>query len=106
MCVSISRLRVDADAADGLVAAFRRRARFVDLQVLQSDRDPTDVLMVSRWQDRMSFASYKRSDAHRAPHGRIERDLKAAVRPERLEHLHAIPAVVAVEHPEYRAVAE
>jgi heme-degrading monooxygenase HmoA len=46
--VSLSRLRVEEDRAQELVAAFRRRARlvddadgFVDLQVWRSDRDPS-----------------------------------------------------------------
>jgi heme-degrading monooxygenase HmoA len=59
MYVSVSRLRVPAERAPDLVAAFRRRARlvdtaegFVDLQVWQSDRDSTELMMVSRWRDR------------------------------------------------------
>ena len=73
MYVSVSRLRVAAERAPELVAAFRRRAHlvdtaegFVDLQVWQSDRDPTELMMVSRC---------------------------AAIRLERLEHLHTYEVV-------------
>lgn len=111
--VSISRLRVDAAAADDLVEAFRSRARlvddvdgFVDLQVLQSDRDPSEVLMLSRWRDRACFAAYMRSDAHRASHGRIGPALKSSIHPQRVEHLHHLPGVTDVEHAEYEVVAE
>src|SRR3954454_16067521 len=62
MYVSMSRLRVEAAESDALVAAFRRRAPlvdrvegFVDLEVWRSDRDPEEVLMVSRWRDRAAF---------------------------------------------------
>jgi heme-degrading monooxygenase HmoA len=67
MYVSMSRLRVAAAQSDALVAAFRRRAHlvdgahgFVDLQVWRSDRDPEEVLMVSRWRDRAAFTAYMR----------------------------------------------
>ncbi len=113
MYVSISRLRVDATAADQLVEAFRGRARlvdqvdgFVDLQVLQSDRDATEVLMVSRWRDRPAFAAYMRSDAHRASHGRIDPALESAIHPERVEHLHDLSGVTELDHAEYEVVAE
>src|SRR5215213_9177865 len=63
MYVSMSRLRVDAGHSDALVAAFRRRAHlvdgvdgFVDLEVWRSDRDPAEILMVSRWRDRARAA--------------------------------------------------
>ncbi len=95
--VSLSRLRVPVDRADELVAAFRRRVRlvdrsegFVDLQVWQSDRDPGELTMVSRWTDRASFTSYMRSPDHRASHDRIDPDLDAVIKLERLEHLHVV----------------
>src|SRR5918995_4726549 len=95
MYVSVSRLRVPAERAPELVAAFRRRAHlvdaadgFVDLQVWQSDRDRTELMMVSRWRDRASFTAYMRSPAHRISHERIDPDLQAAISLERLEHLH------------------
>jgi heme-degrading monooxygenase HmoA len=100
MYVSVSRLRVTEERAPELVAAFRRRAHlvdradgFVDLQVWQSDRDPTELMMVSRWRDRACFSAYMRSGAHRASHARIDPDLDAAIRLERLEHLHTYEIV-------------
>lgn len=113
MYVSISRLRVEAAAADTLVAAFRHRAHlvddvdgFADLQVLQSDRDPTEVLLLSRWRDRAAFAAYMRSDAHRSSHDRIDPALGAAIHPERVEHLHLLSGVTDAGHAEYEVVAE
>jgi heme-degrading monooxygenase HmoA len=100
MYVSMSRLRIPPDDAPALVSAFRRRARlvddadgFVDLQVWQSDRDPGEVLMVSRWRDRDAFKAYMRSAAHRTSHERIPPDLKAVIALERLEHLHTYEVV-------------
>jgi heme-degrading monooxygenase HmoA len=100
MYVAVSRLRVAADRAPELVAAFRRRAHlvdvaegFVDLEVWQSDRDPTELLMVSRWRDRACFTAYMRSPAHRASHDRIDPTLNAAIKLERLEHLHTYEVV-------------
>ena len=100
MYVSMSRLRVDEDRADELVAAFRGRLGlvdgfdgFVDLQVWRSDRDPGEVLMVSRWRDRAAFTAYMRSAEHRRSHERIAPELDAAIRLERLEHLHTYEVV-------------
>ena len=100
MYVSVSRLRVAPDRAPELVAAFRRRAHlvesaegFVDLQVWQSDRDPTELMMVSRWRDRRCFTAYMRSPAHRVSHERIDPGLNAAIELERLEHLHTYEVV-------------
>jgi heme-degrading monooxygenase HmoA len=100
MYVSMSRLRVPADRAPSLVAAFRRRVGlvdgadgFVDLQVWQSDRDPGELVMVSRWRDRAAFTSYMRSEEHQISHGRIDPALQAAIRLERLEHLHTYEVV-------------
>ena len=96
----MSRLRVAAERSDALIAAFRERARlvddadgFVDLQVWRSDRDPEEVLMVSRWRDRSAFTAYMRSTEHRFSHDRIDPDLKAAIKLERLEHLHTYEVV-------------
>jgi heme-degrading monooxygenase HmoA len=50
---------------------------------------------VSRWRDRGAFTAYMRSNDHRFSHERIAGDLKAAIRLERLEHLHAGYEVVA-----------
>jgi heme oxygenase (mycobilin-producing) len=100
MYVSMSRLRVAEDRADDLVAAFRARSRlvdgfagFVDLQVWRSDRDPGEVLMVSRWDTREHFRDYMRSREHRISHGRIDSGLQDAIRLERLEHLHTYDVV-------------
>ena len=100
MYVSLSRLRVDAAHADRLVEAFRGRVGlvddadgFVDLEVWRSDRDAREVVMVSRWRDRDAFRAYMRSDAHRISHDRIPAELEAAIRLERLEHLHTFDVV-------------
>ena len=100
MYVSMSRLRVKSERSDELVAAFQRRAGlveshagFVDLQVWRSDRDPAEVLMVSRWRDRDAFKAYMRSADHRASHDRIDGTLKDAISLERLEQLHTYEVV-------------
>jgi heme-degrading monooxygenase HmoA len=100
MYVSLSRLRIPAERADALVRAFRRRVRlvdhadgFIDLQVWQSDRDPSELIMVSRWRDRAAFTAYMRSDAHRISHDRIPPELQAAIKLEKLEHLHTYEVV-------------
>ena len=92
MYVSMSRLRVPAARAPELVRAFRNRAHlvdgadgFVDLQVWRSDRDPGEIVMVSRWRDRAAFTTYMRSAAHRMSHARIDPDLHPAIRLERLQ---------------------
>ena len=96
----MSRLRVSSERSDDLVAAFRARAGlvdafegFVDLQVWRSDRDPTEVLMVSRWASREHFKAYMRSAAHRVSHDRIDPAVKEAIRLERLEHLQGYEVV-------------
>ena len=98
----MSRLRVEPERAPELVEAFRRRAGrveraegFVDLQVWQSDRDTSELLMVSRWRDRACFTTYMRSEDHRRSHERIDPSLKDAIVLERLEHLHSTYDVVA-----------
>lgn len=100
MYVSMSRLRVAHDRSDDLIAAFRRRAHlvdsapgFIDLEVWRSDRDPDEVLMVSRWRDRAAFTAYMRSAEHRVSHDRIDPSLQAAIQLERLEHLHTYDVV-------------
>jgi heme-degrading monooxygenase HmoA len=97
MYVSLSRLRVPECRAEELVAAFRRRAGlvdafegFVDLQVWQNDRDPGELTMVSRWRDRECFKAYMKSREHQISHERIDPDLDAAIKLERLEHLHVV----------------
>jgi heme oxygenase (mycobilin-producing) len=100
MYVSMSRLRIPVERADELVRAFRARARlvdhadgFVDLQVWQSDRDPGELIMVSRWRDRAAFTAYMRSEDHKTSHGRIPKELDEAIKLERLEHLHTYEVV-------------
>ena len=97
MYVSLSRLRVPEERADEVVGAFRRRAGlvegfdgFVDLQVWQNDRDPGELTMVSRWRDRACFTTYMKSREHRISHDRIDPELDAAIKLERLEHLHVV----------------
>ena len=67
MYISMSRLHVEVDRSDELVAAFGGRAGlveshdgFIDLQIWRSDRDLTEVLMVSRWRDRDAFTAWIR----------------------------------------------
>jgi heme oxygenase (mycobilin-producing) len=100
MYVSMSRLRIEPERAPDLVAAFRDRIGlvdgfegFVDLQVWQSDRDEGELIMVSRWRDRDAFKAYMRSDDHRVSHDRIDPELQAAIKLERLEHLHTYEVV-------------
>ena len=96
----MSRLRVEPDRSDELVAAFRSRAGlveahdgFIDLQVWRSDKDAAEVLMVSRWRDRDAFKAYMRSADHRVSHDRIGAGLKDAITLERLEHMHTYEVV-------------
>ena len=100
MYVSVSRLRVPPARAPELVAAFERRAHlvddadgFVDLQVWQSDSDPGELVMVSRWRDRAAFKAYMKSEEHRTSHARIDPDLDDTIKLERLEHLHTYEVV-------------
>lgn len=100
MYVSVSRLRVEGDRTDELVAAFRWRAGlveshqgFVDLQVWRSERDPTEVLMVSRWRHKDDFREYMRSSDHRVSHDRMDPSLRRAVKLERLDSMHAYEVV-------------
>ena len=100
MYVSVSRLRVEPERSDELVSAFQRRAGlvdshegFIDLEVWRSDRDPTEVLMVSRWEHREAFKAYMRSADHKVSHGRIPPELLDAITLERLEQLHTYDVV-------------
>ena len=49
--------------------------------------------MVSRWRDRAAFTTYMRSADHRVSHDRIDPELQAAIKLERLEHLHTYEVV-------------
>jgi heme-degrading monooxygenase HmoA len=98
--VSLSRLRIAPERSDELVSAFRNRARlvdtadgFIDLQVWRSDRDPGEVIMVSRWRDRASFREYMRSEEHATSHARIPPELEHEIKLERLEHLQTYDVV-------------
>ena len=82
------------------MAAFRNRAHlvdqapgFVDLEVWQNDRDPTELVMVSRWTDRDCFKAYMKSEAHRISHSRIAPELDAEIKLQALEHLHTFNVV-------------
>ncbi len=100
MYVSMSRLRVELGKSEDLIAAFGRRARlveshegFVDLQVWRSDRDPSEVIMVSRWRDKDAFREYMKSSDHRVSHDRMDPSLRKAVKLERLENMHTYEVV-------------
>ncbi len=100
MYVSMSHLRIAAERADDLIVAFRDRVGLVDgfdgfegLEVWRSDREPGEVIMVSRWRDRACFREYMRSEAHRISHDRIAADLQAEIKLERLDHLHTYDVV-------------
>ena len=100
MYISMSRLRLPEAQVSELLEAFRHRAGlveaadgFVDLEVWHSDRDRGEVIMVSRWRDREAFTRYMKSDDHETSHARITPALKAAIRLERLDHLHTYEVV-------------
>ncbi len=100
MYVSLSRLRVEPERSDELIGAFERRAGlveshegFIDLEVWRSDRDPAEVVMVSKWRDRQAFTAYMRSADHKVSHGRIPPELQAAIKLERLEQMHTYDVV-------------
>ncbi|HEX8648001.1 MAG TPA: antibiotic biosynthesis monooxygenase [Thermoleophilaceae bacterium] len=100
MYVSMSHLRVEEERAAELVEAFRGRIGlvdgadgFVDIEVWQSDRDPAELIMVSRWRDREAFKRYMKSEEHRRSHDRIDPSLQEAIRLTRLGHLHTYDVV-------------
>lgn len=100
MYVSMSRLEIPADRAAELITAFQNRAGlvdhahgFVDLQVWQSDKDPGEILMISRWSDKQAFTSYMRSEEHKTSHQRIAPGLKADIKLRRLEQMHTYEVV-------------
>jgi heme-degrading monooxygenase HmoA len=100
MYVSMSHLRVEPDRADELVRAFRARIGlvdsadgFVDLEVWQADRDPGELIMVSRWRDRDAFKRYMKSDDHRLSHDRVDPGLQEAIKLTGLGHLHTYEVV-------------
>ncbi|GAC1326314.1 MAG: hypothetical protein NVSMB25_25590 [Thermoleophilaceae bacterium] len=96
----MSHLRLPAARAEELVGAFRARAHlvdeakgFIDLQVWRSDRDPEEMVMVSRWESRRAFTAYMRSEAHRISHARIDPSLDDVIQLERLDHMHTYEVV-------------
>jgi len=96
----MSHLRIAPERADELIAAFRDRVGLVDgfdgfegLEVWRSDREPGEVIMVSRWRDRGCFRDYMRSAAHRISHDRIAPDLQSEIKLEWLDHLHTYDVV-------------
>lgn len=98
--ISMSRLRVDEDRAEDLLAAFRDRAGLVEdfdgfhgLEVWRSDRDGGEVIMVSRWRDRACFTTYMKSTEHKVSHDRIPPDLNKSIKLERLDHLQTFDVV-------------
>ncbi|MGO9751392.1 MAG: antibiotic biosynthesis monooxygenase family protein [Solirubrobacteraceae bacterium] len=100
MYISMSHLRLEESQVTDLLEAFSNRIRlvdhadgFIDLEVWHSDRDPGEVIMVSRWQTREAFTRYMKSDDHAASHARIGPTLKQAIRLERLDHLHTYHVV-------------
>ena len=100
MYVSMSHLRIPEDRAGELIDAFRARAHlvdgadgFLDLEVWHSDRDPGELIMVSRWRDREAFKAYMKSADHATSHARIAPDLKRAIKLQRLDHLHTYEVV-------------
>jgi heme-degrading monooxygenase HmoA len=100
MYVSMSRLEIPAERAPELITAFRSRAGlvdeadgFLDLQVWQSDKDPGEIIMVSRWRDKGAFTAYLRSEEHEVSHHRIAPDLKSDIRLRRLEQMHTYEVV-------------
>ncbi len=100
MYISMSRLRLAEPRVSELLEAFSNRAGlvddahgFIDLEVWHSDRDPSEVIMVSRWENRDAFTRYMKSDEHKISHARIDPALRHAIRLERLEHLHTYNVV-------------
>jgi heme-degrading monooxygenase HmoA len=100
MYISMSTLSISPDRAPELIEAFSRRSGlveghegFIDLQVWQADRDPGEIVMVSRWQSRPCFTAYMKSPDHRASHNRISPSLQAAIKLTSLQHMHGFEVV-------------
>jgi len=102
MYISMSRLRLPESHVADLLDAFKHRAGlvedaegFIDLEVWHSDRDPEEVVMVSRWETRDAFTQYMKSSDHQTSHNRISRALRLVIKLERLDHLHTYDVVAA-----------
>jgi heme oxygenase (mycobilin-producing) len=100
MYISLSHLRIDSAHAPELIEAFRGRSGlveghdgFIDLQVWQSDRDASEVIMVSRWRDRACFKAYMKSQDHQSSHDRIAEPLQSAIKLESLQHMNTFEVV-------------
>ena len=100
MYISMSRLRLPAEQVAELLNAFENRAHlvdgaegFVELEVWHSDREPGEVIMVSRGSTKAAFTAYMKSEDHRTSHGRIPPTLKSVIKLERLDHLHTYDVV-------------
>jgi heme-degrading monooxygenase HmoA len=100
MYVSLSHLRIAPARAPELIEAFRGRCGlveghdgFIDLQVWQSDGDPGEIVMVSRWRDRACFKAYMKSQDHQTSHERITEPLQSAISLESLQHMHTFEVV-------------
>ena len=100
MYVSLSRLSLPVNRTPELVAGFRNHSRladeanrFIDLELWQSDRNPGESSLISRWRDRDAFKAYMNSGEHRVSHDRIDKNLQRDVALLRLEHLHTCEVV-------------
>jgi heme-degrading monooxygenase HmoA len=98
--ISMSRLQLPVAQVPELLKAFQGRAGlvdtadgFLDLEVWHSDRDPGEVIMVSRWRNRDAFKRYMKSADHKTSHARIAPALKAVISLQRLDHLHTYDVV-------------
>jgi heme-degrading monooxygenase HmoA len=100
MYISMSRLRLPEEHVTELLDAFENRAHlvdgadgFVELEVWHSDREPGEVIMVSRWNTKAEFTAYMKSEEHQTSHGRISPTLNSIIKLERLDHLHTYDVV-------------
>ena len=100
MYISMSRLRLPAEQVAELLNAFENRAHlvdgaegFVELEVWHSDREPGEVIMVSRWNAKAAFTAYMKSEEHQTSHERISPTLNSIIKLERLDHLHTYDVV-------------
>jgi heme-degrading monooxygenase HmoA len=77
--VGISEIAVPPEGADALQVAFEARLRAVDswpgfcgLELLKDRRRPDRFLMITRWESKVQFLAYMRSEDHRRSHRRID----------------------------------
>jgi heme oxygenase (mycobilin-producing) len=96
----MSRLRLPEENVSELLEAFSNRSGLVDscegflgLEVWYSDRDPGEVIMVSRWTTREAFTAYMKSEDHKISHRRIAPSLTSVISLMRLDHLHTYEVV-------------